>query len=101
MMNLNELQELALKQENDWKIVTSLQIKSLQEALVQETAKSSTLKSKFQQLKDDFKYNYQVSQPTLLVGLLKYRVYVEDVFMLRFQTCTSGSLCNVLFFIKK
>ena len=60
-MNLDQIQELALQKENDWKITTAVQIKSLQEALALETNNHAALKTKFNELKDDFKYNLQVS----------------------------------------
>lgn len=60
-MNLEKIQELALQKENEWKITTSMQIKSLQEALAAETNNHTDMKCKFSQLKDDFKFNLQVS----------------------------------------
>ena len=59
-MDLNTIQELAAQKENEWKITTAMQIKSLQDALSTETKDHTSLKCKFSELKDDFKYNLQV-----------------------------------------
>ncbi|XP_077966968.1 coiled-coil domain-containing protein 57-like isoform X3 [Styela clava] len=59
-VKLKEIGDLANKKEKEWKHLTSLQLSSLQTAMVQKANEHKELCGKFTKLKEDFKYNLKL-----------------------------------------
>ena len=56
------LRELAVQKEREWRELQELRTQSLEEALKEKERQLGEEKSRFQKLKEDFKYNYKLLQ---------------------------------------